>query len=60
MAPVRGPCTQPHSVAPVRDLNPWLLYMAFMQLLSICGVKLIERLFTVLPKAQLFWSAKDP
>ena len=42
------------------DLTPWALHVIFMQLSSICGIQLIKYLFTILPKAQLFQSAKDP
>ena len=43
-----------HMILP-RDL----LHVALVQLNSICGVELIEHFFTILPKAQLFQSAKD-
>ena len=33
------------------DLNLWHLYVVFVQLNSICGIELIEHLFTILPKA---------
>ena len=47
-------------VTPARDLTPWSLHMALVQLNSICGVESIEHLSTISPKAQLLWSAKDP
>ena len=47
-------------MSPARDLTLWPLHMAFVQLSSICGVESIEHLFSILPKAQLLQSAKDP
>ena len=50
------PCTQPflRDLTPARDLTPWSLHVAFVQLNLISGVELIEHLFTVLPKTPLF------
>ena len=42
------------------DLTPWPLHVAFIQLNSIREVELIEHPFTILPKAQLLWSAENP
>ena len=41
-------------LTPTRELTSCSLYVAFVQLNSICRVELIEHLFMVLPKVQLF------
>ena len=41
------------------DFTPWPLQMGFVQFSKTPGVESIEYFFTVLPKAQFFWSAKD-
>ena len=51
--------TPAYELTSLRDLNLWFLHVAFVQLNFICKVELIEYLSTVLPKAQLFGSAKD-
>ena len=57
-----APCPQPlpRDLTPARDLTLWPLHVALVQLNSICGFESIEHLFTILPKAQILWSAKDP
>ena len=60
MPSARDPFMWPLHVTPTRDFTLWLLHMAFVQLNLICGVKSIKHLVTILRKAQLFWSAKDP
>ena len=47
----RNSCIWPH---------PCVHHMTFVQLSLIYGIEMIEHLFRVLPKAQLFQSTKDP
>ena len=46
--------TLAYDLTHARELTQWPLHMAFMQLNSIPGVELIEHLFMILPKTQLF------
>ena len=48
------PARNPFYMTPAHDLIPWRLHVAFVQLNSIRRVELLEHLFTVLLKAQLF------
>ena len=50
--------TPAHNFTPVRNLSLWLLHVALVQLNSICGVELIEYLFTILPKRNFFGARK--